>query len=152
MSKFTPVYAAGALSVALTLFIAVSTQADPTQKGVSKLAEKIPDAEQSQFMRKKLEASRWILEGLTTEDEELIVKGAKALAEMSAAEKWQVHHDVLYKQFSNEFQRSAKSLIDAAEKGNFDAARLRWMDTTLKCIDCHTFVRGIHLAANSAGK
>lgn len=104
------------------------------------------DVELSTFMRKKLDASSEILEGLTTEDAKLIAKGAKALIEMSGAEKWHVQTDVMYRQFSGDFQRSAKSLLDAAEKGNYDAAALKWIDTTMKCMECHKFVRGTRLA------
>jgi hypothetical protein len=112
--------------------------------------KKLPDAQldldQSKFMRKKLEASSQILEGLTTENAALITEGARILAEMSTAEKWQVNHDVMYKQFSGEFQRSATGLLEAAEKSNFDAAALKWIDTTMKCIECHKFVRGARIA------
>ena len=86
------------------------------------------------------------MEGLTTEDSELIVKGARTLVDMSAAEKFQVQHDVMYRQFSNDFQRSAKALLDAAEKNKFDTATLKWIDTTMKCMECHKFVRGARLA------
>ncbi|MBC8115754.1 MAG: hypothetical protein H7062_15320 [Candidatus Saccharimonas sp.] len=112
--------------------------------------KKVPDAkrdlEQTTFMRKKLEASSQILEGLTSEDAKLIIKGAKALVEMSAAEKWQVQNNVMYRQFSGEFQRSAKSLLEAAEKENYDTAALKWIDATMKCLECHKFVRGTRLA------
>ncbi|MEK6259873.1 MAG: hypothetical protein AABP62_14735 [Planctomycetota bacterium] len=112
--------------------------------------KKVPDAkrdlEQTTFMRKKLEASSQILEGLTSENSQLIIKGAKALVEMSAAEKWQVRNDVMYRQFSGEFQRGAKGLLEAAEKGNYDAAALKWIDTTMKCLECHKFVRGTRIA------
>jgi len=114
--------------------------------------KKVPDAkrdlDQSVFMRKKLEASSQILEGLTSEDAQLIIRGAKILVEMSAAEKWQVQNNVMYRQSSGEFQRSAKSLLEAAEKGNFDGAALKWTDTMLKCLECHKFVRGTRLAAS----
>ena len=30
---------------------------------------------------------------------------------------------------------------DAAKEKNIDRAALRWMDTTLSCIECHRFVR-----------
>lgn len=133
--------ALGLIGVVMVVNAAVSQ--DKPQK-------KVPDAkrelEQSQFMRKKLEASNQILEGLTSEDSQLIVKGAKLLAEMSTAEKWQVQNNVMYRQFSGEFQRSAKSLLEAAEKGNYDAAALKWIDTTMKCLECHKFVRGTRLA------
>ncbi len=81
-----------------------------------------------------------------TEDSDLVVKGAKVLIEMSAAEKWQVKHDVMYKQYSTEFQQAAKKLVESAQKDNFDGAALKWIDTTMKCIECHKFVRGARLA------
>jgi len=149
MSKTVRLVIAWCLPAALALFIVVVADAQNKSRNADK---QVPDAkldlEQSKFMRKKLEASGQILEGLTTEDADLIMKGAQTLAEMSAAEKWQVQHDVVYKQFSNEFQRSAKSLVEVAEKKNFDAATLKWMDTTMKCIDCHKFVRGARLATS----
>ena len=114
--------------------------------------KEVPDAkrdlDQTEFMRKKLEASGQILEGLTSENADLIVKGATILVEMSAAEKWKVKHDAMYRQFSGEFQRSAKNLLEAAQKKNFDAAALKWMDTTMKCLECHKFVRGTRLVSD----
>lgn len=112
--------------------------------------KEVPDAkldlETSKFMRRKLEACGQILEGLTIEDADLIVKGAKILVELSAAERFQVQHDVMYRQFSGEFQRTAKGLLAAAEKKNYDAAALKWVDTTMKCLECHKFVRGMRIA------
>ena len=112
--------------------------------------KEVPDAkldlETSKFMRRKLEASGQILEGLTIEDADLIIKGAKILVELSAAEKFQVQHDVVYRQFSGEFQRTAKGLLAAAEKKNYDAVALKWVDTTMKCLEFHKVVRGMHIA------
>jgi len=95
------------------------------------------------FMRKKLEASNDILEGLTTDDTDLIEKGAKKLAELSGAEEWRISKDAMYKQFSNEFTRNAEKLVEAAKEKNIDRAALRWMDTTMSCIECHRFVRNV---------
>ena len=136
----------GALAVVAGWAIMGTEKAVSQDQSKKKLPDAKRDLEQSTFMRKKLEASGQILEGLTTENAEMIARGAKTLVEMSAAEKWQVQHDVMYRQFSGEFQRSAKSLLDAAEKKNFDAAALKWMDTTMKCLECHKFVRGTRLA------
>ena len=102
---------------------------------------KAPNAELRTFMRKKLEASNQILEGLAMEDTDLIKQGATVLAEMSHAEKWRISNDVMYKQFSDEFHRNATKLVEAANDKNIDRAALRWMDTTLSCIECHRFVR-----------
>ena len=140
----------GVLMAWTMLGVDPATSQDKSATTKDNQQKKVPDAkrdlEQTTFMRKKLEASGQILEGLTSENAQLIIKGAKALVEMSAAEKWQVRNDVMYRQFSGEFQRSAQSLSEAAEKGNYDAAALKWIDTTMKCLECHKFVRGTRLA------
>ena len=102
---------------------------------------KLPKQELSDFMHRKLDALNKILEGLVTEDTDLVRVGAEVLAQMSAAEKWQVSNNVMYLQFSKEFQRNAEKLVDAAKEKNLDRAALRWMDTTMSCIECHRFVR-----------
>lgn len=134
--------------IAVGSFAVLSAQ--PSKK---KTLKQPPDArldlEQSKFMRMKLEASGQILEGLATDDADLIKKGAKQLAEMSIADRWMVNTDVIYRQFSGEFQRSTKNLLEAADKENFDAAALKWIETTMKCLECHKFVRGEHLAGNA---
>ncbi len=135
----------GGLSIVVGIGIpCIATSQDRAEKKVV-----TPAIEQATFMRRKLEASNQILEGLVTEDSELVVKGAKILVEMCAAEKWQVKHDVMYKQYSAEFQQAAKKLVESAEKDNFDAATLKWIDTTMKCIECHKFVRGTRLAGDA---
>ncbi len=108
--------------------------------------EKSRDIELSVFMRKKLEASNKILEGLCTEDMALVKEGANALRELSAAEKFRVSNDVMYRQFSTEFQSLTQELIKAAESGNQDRVALKWMDATMSCMDCHRFVRGLRVA------
>ncbi len=100
-----------------------------------------PDQTLSAFMRKKLDASSQILEGLTTEDADLIQKGAKVLTEVSKAEKWQILSDPEYREYSFDFRINARKLADAAEKGNFDNAALQWFDTMKTCIECHQHVR-----------
>ena len=93
------------------------------------------------FMRKKLDASSQILEGLATEDAALIQKGAKTLTELSKAEKWQILSDPEYREYSLDFRIDARKLAEAAEKENFDNAALQWFDTMKTCVECHQHVR-----------
>lgn len=153
--------ALGILTALVGIGVPVAISQDQSQKEKKpSAAEKKPSAvqearprkEQDVFMRQKLDASNRILEGLLTENSEMIAEGAKILVEMSSAEQWQVRHDPMYKQFSGEFQQSARKLLDAAEKDKPDEAALKWIDTTLKCIDCHKFVRGTRIAGNSTTK
>jgi len=99
-----------------------------------------------EFMRKKLEASNQILEGLVLEDPALIKEGAEVLNEMSTAEKWRVQNDALYREFSADFRRVTAGLVEAANEGDNDQAVLKWMDATMNCIECHRYVRGMRVA------
>ncbi len=100
-----------------------------------------PKALLRDFMRQKLLASNMILEGLATEDMSLVKQGATQLNKMSQVEQWRVHNDVMYKQFSGEFQRVTQALKRAAEDDNIDQAALQWMGATMTCIECHRYVR-----------
>ena len=106
-----------------------------------------PDLSLSAFMRKKLDASSQILEGLTTEDSELIKRGAKTLIELSKVEKWNILGDPEYREYSLDFRSDAKKLVEAAEKDNFDNAALQWFAVTKDCIECHQHVRRERAAA-----
>ena len=139
----------GLVVTASVCFMVATDSANSQDAPKKKLPDAKLDLDQTTFMRKKLEASSQILEGLTTENAALIIEGARVLVDMSTAEKWQVQHDAMYRQFSGEFQRSATGLLEAAEKSNFDAAALKWIDTTMKCMECHRFVRGTRVVDNS---
>lgn len=123
--------------------------ANPSWGQDAKAAKPKPGADDVQlrtFMRQKLEACHQILEGIATDNGPLVKSGADTLTELSNAEKWRVSNDVMYRQFSDEFQRTAKKLSAAADKGNFDDVTLKWIDATLKCVECHKFVRGMRIA------
>jgi hypothetical protein len=93
------------------------------------------------FMRAKLAHSRDVLEGLTTEDFDLIEKGAQELALASLDSNWQVLQTEDYVRQSAEFRRACGTLRDAAKAKNLDGAALAWVDVTLKCVQCHKYVR-----------
>ena len=100
----------------------------------------------AQFMRAKLIASSQVLEGLCTEDFELIAKGARSLKKVSSAERWRVSNDIMFRQHSAEYRTSIDRLVKAAEKKQIDSAALAWTKTTLNCIECHRWVRATLIA------
>ena len=100
----------------------------------------------SKFMRAKLGHSQKILEGLVTEDYDSISENAQDLSLLSLAASWQVLQTEDYQQHSREFRRAADALKDAAKKKNLDGAALAYVDVTLKCVNCHKYVRGIRIA------
>ncbi len=128
----------GALTLAFVVTMGIGWEAWCVQAADDDLG---PNLSLSAFMRKKLDASSLILEGLTTEDTELILRGTKTLNQLSRAEKWQILSDPDYREFSSEFRSAVKKLTAAAEKKNFDNAALQWFDTIKCCIECHQHVR-----------
>ena len=97
----------------------------------------------SKFMREKLKFSNNILEGLVTEDYDLMATGAMKLQKMSSAEKWRVSNDAVYRHWSVEFRRITGKLQDQAKKKKLEWATLTWIETTMSCIECHRHVRSM---------
>ena len=93
------------------------------------------------FMRAKLTHSQHVLEGLAVEDYDLIAKGAQQLALASQASDWQVLQTEDYIRHSSEFRRACDNLGATAKAKNLDGAALAWMEVTLKCVQCHRYVR-----------
>lgn len=121
-----------AVLAAVCLFAASQAQEPPAVR---------PDVV-GDFMRAKLGHSQDVLEGLALEDFDKIARGAQELALASQASSWQVLQTEDYARQSAEFRRSCDSLRTAAKAGNLDGAALAWMEVTMKCVQCHKYVRG----------
>lgn len=105
-----------------------------------------PSGNLSDFMRVKLKHSQNVLEGLTTEDFDMIAKNAQDISLLSQAAEWQVLQTEAYAARSAEFRRTADELTRAAQEKNLDEATLKYLDLTMKCVDCHKYLRGVRLA------
>jgi len=99
----------------------------------------------SVFMRLKLRHSQKVLEGLVTEDYSMIAKNAQEISLLSLASTWQVLETDEYAKLSGEFRRTADALTKAAKEKNLDEATLKYVDLTMKCVNCHKYVRGVRL-------
>ncbi len=98
----------------------------------------------SEFMRRKLELSKNVLEGLSLEQYPMIEKNAKALKVLSQAAEWEVPtipNATDYVALTSEFQRYADDLAKAAKQGNIDGATLAYVKLTMNCVQCHKYVR-----------
>lgn len=93
------------------------------------------------FMRAKLAHADQVLEGLAVEDYELIERAAQELSLASLDSNWQVLQTEDYVRQSAEFRRSCDALKKAAQEKNLDGATLAWVEVTLKCVQCHKYVR-----------
>lgn len=95
----------------------------------------------SAFMKAKLRHAEQVLEGLATEDYELIAKSSQAMSLLCEDELWAVLQTPEYRERSLEFRRSVDAITEAARKKNLEAAALSYVDSTLKCVSCHKYVR-----------
>lgn len=93
------------------------------------------------FMRVKLAHSQDVLEGLAVEDFDLIDRGAQQLSLTSEDASWQVLQTEDYARMSADFRRSCDRLREAAREKNLDGAALAWMEVTMKCVQCHKYIR-----------
>ena len=105
------------------------------------------------FMRAKLASSQLVLEGLVTEQFDLIAKGASQMKQMSQAAEWPRSPDKVYDHHSDEFRRLASQLERLAKSRNLEGASFTHMHMTSVCIRCHNYVRGsLRVAKDPDGK
>ena len=99
-----------------------------------------------QFMRKKLDHSQKLLEAVVIEDFDAISTESQKLSLLSQEASWKVLQTEDYVQHSKEFRRAADAITQAARKKNLDGAALAYVDLTMKCVNCHKYVRGVRIA------
>ena len=100
----------------------------------------------AEFMKAKLQHSQQVLKGLATEDFDLIAKNSQAMSLLCEDELWMVMKTPEYLERSTEFRRSADAVTEAAKKKNLEAAALGYVDMTLKCVNCHKYLREVRMA------
>jgi hypothetical protein len=99
------------------------------------------------FMRQKLLSSQKLLEAIALEDYEGIEKNSQDISLLTQEEMWRVLQSQDYLQYSKEFRRAADAVTANARKKNLDGAALGYVDMTLKCVQCHKYVRGVKVSA-----
>lgn len=105
-----------------------------------------PDQATKLFMRRKLEHSQKVLEGIAVEDYRKIADNASAMGALSQAATWRVLPTPEYLRYSAEFQRLSDELARAANEKNLDRATLVYMQLTINCVNCHKHVRTVRTA------
>jgi hypothetical protein len=100
----------------------------------------------ARFMRQKLQASNFILEGLCTEDLDMVTAGSATLMKMSHEERWRVSNDMMYRRYSTEFEHAVEELQQEAKDNDMDGTSMAWVNVTMKCLKCHEWVRNTVLA------
>jgi hypothetical protein len=95
------------------------------------------------LMRRKLDRSQKVLEGIATGNLKQVAKNSEELIALSKEAGWRVLRTPRYELYSDEFQRAAEDLIKHSKAKNLDAAALSYVDLTLTCVKCHKYVREV---------
>ena len=105
-----------------------------------------PQVSLQDFMRVKLKHSQNVLQALVLEDYDAIVKNSEAMSLLSLAETWQVFQTPEYVDYSRKFRNAADKLTDMAKKKNLEKSTIAFNEMTVKCVECHKYVRGVRMA------
>lgn len=98
------------------------------------------------FMRLKLKHAQEVLEGLSVENYDQIADSAQEIGLLSQASQWQVLQTPEYVRRSTEFRRAVEAISKAAKDRNLDGATLGYVNVTMKCVNCHKYVRSVQNA------
>jgi hypothetical protein len=101
-----------------------------------------PNVSTKDVMRFKLLHAQRVLEGIATENYEVIADNAKKLKALSQQADWQIRQTPEYQKFTADFARNADSLLQAANNRNVDAATVAYFQMTVSCTTCHRYLRG----------
>jgi hypothetical protein len=95
----------------------------------------------SEFMQRKLDFTRAVVDGLATEDFQKISKGAQDLMLLSHEADWKVITTPEYLKMSRDFRETTGRLREQGRQKNLDGATLAYFEVTLNCIRYHKQLR-----------
>jgi hypothetical protein len=104
-----------------------------------------PQAKAAELMRKKLQQSQKVLEGIALNDFDKIAQHADELILISKETEFKVMKTPQYQLYTDEFRRNAEELTKRAKDKNIDGATLAYMELTLTCVKCHKHCREVRM-------
>ena len=118
---------------------------EPTEDRVGetaeKAAEKAGEPEPSVWMKHKLTNAQAILNGMATEDYDLIVSKADSLLRLNKIEAFARQRPEGYRLQLRAFQFAVSNIKRNAEKANLDGVAFAFNQMTASCIHCHRELR-----------
>ena len=95
------------------------------------------------FMREKLTMVNDIVEGLATDDFDLVKEGGLELAKLTESAAWLSDRDPFYRHYSSHFEQAVRGLIKAAESKSPEKVTFAYVHVTFSCTACHQHVRNV---------
>jgi len=99
-----------------------------------------------EIMAEKLDYAHFLLNGIATENFDLLANNAEKLIQLSQSTVWRQGRTPEYEALSADFRRHVVALTKAAKDRNLDAASLAYVQISLSCVNCHKYMRGVKTA------
>jgi cytochrome c556 len=99
------------------------------------------DAEPSVWMRKKLDYSKEILEGISTADFDQIAKNAEAMRALGKIEAFVRSRTPGYRTQLQIFEEANAEILKQANRDNLEGTALAFTQLTISCVNCHKQLR-----------
>lgn len=99
------------------------------------------DAEPSVWMRKKLDYSKEILEGISTADFDQIAKNAEAMRALGKVEAFVRSRTPGYRTQMQIFDEANAEILKQANRDNLEGSALAFTQLTISCVNCHKQIR-----------
>lgn len=100
----------------------------------------------AKVMRDKLGHAQQVLRSIMLSDYKLLQQESAALSRLTQAEGWNVLTSPEYLRQSTAFKQAAEDLVEAAKQGDLDAAAVSYTAMTMRCYQCHRYLKGIRIA------
>ena len=97
-------------------------------------------------MQRKLDHAHAVLEALIFADFDTLAESADALEALSQEAGWFVLQTPEYAQRSASFRNAVREIGASARERSVEGAALGYVDMTLKCVQCHSLLRGVRAA------
>jgi hypothetical protein len=111
-----------------------------------------PKDQVADLMKRKLAESQKLLAGIALGDFDEITRHSEELIVISNQAEWKVLRTPRYEIYSNEFRRTAETIVKNARQKNLDGAALGYVDMTLNCVKCHKYVREERMTRRDGGR
>lgn len=112
----------------------------------AKKADRGPDKTTgSELMKKKLEHSKKLLEGLTINDFDMVIKNSEELMLISQKAEFLATKTREYEVQTNDFRRALQNMIRKSKDKNLDGATLAYLDMAMACVRCHQGAREVKI-------
>lgn len=108
----------------------------------------VSQTKRRKFMRSKLQMVQKVVEGIATEDFDLVKDGGLELAALSESANWYSTRDPFYDFYSSGFEHSVRGLLAAAESESVERTTFAYVHVTMSCTACHQHVREKRRVAN----